>query len=171
MSFDHRSRWPDLSLTRRLRSLAEEWDGAVYPFSSNFRSPLDQISLFVLLDLLGSAKPSVPSYFLPTHWAYQNMARIEARMRKLGLLETSDTTPPFLPQAEKEEVMFSASGVSDDHLPFMWRGVDILHIIPTPFPAVWHQMTDDGEHLDLPTVRDWAKITTAFAMEWMDLTS
>ena len=30
-------------------------------------------------------------------------------------------------------------------------------------------MDDDGEHLDLPTVRDWARLVAAFAGEWMDL--
>jgi glutaminyl-peptide cyclotransferase len=47
--------------------------------------------------------------------------------------------------------------------------VDILHIIPSPFPAVWHTSKDDGEHLDLDVVEDWAMITTAFAAEWMEL--
>jgi hypothetical protein len=30
-------------------------------------------------------------------------------------------------------------------------------------------MDDDGDHLDMPTVRDWAKIITAFAFEWLDM--
>ncbi len=51
----------------------------------------------------------------------------------------------------------------------MARGVEILHIIPTPFPRVWHTMADDGKALDSATVEDWAKIVTAFIGEWMDL--
>jgi glutaminyl-peptide cyclotransferase len=51
----------------------------------------------------------------------------------------------------------------------MHRGVEILHIIPSPFPNVWHTPDDDGEHLDLSTVEDWAQIVTGFAAEWMDL--
>jgi glutaminyl-peptide cyclotransferase len=54
-------------------------------------------------------------------------------------------------------------------VPFMARGVDILHIIPTPFPAEWHTMEDDGEHLDMASVHDWTKIVTAFVVEWMEL--
>jgi glutaminyl-peptide cyclotransferase len=96
------------------------------------------------------------------------MANIEARMRSLNLLE-SVPSKPFLPESEKEVKKFHKSAVDDDHEPFMHRGVPILHIIPTPFPSVWHKITDDGEHLDLPTVRDWAKITTAFAMEFLDM--
>lgn len=51
----------------------------------------------------------------------------------------------------------------------MARGVEVLHIIPTPFPSVWHTMADDAEHLDMPTVEDWARMVTAFVGEWMDL--
>ena len=43
---------------------------------SAYRSPLQSISLFVLLDLLGAKGPTIPSYFLPTHWAYRNMAML-----------------------------------------------------------------------------------------------
>lgn len=59
--------------------------------------------------------------------------------------------------------------MEDDHLPFIARGVEVLHIIPSPFPAVWHKSTDDGEHLDLDTCGDLAVLVTAFAAEWMDL--
>lgn len=89
-------------------------------------------------------------------------------MRELGLLESKPATP-FLYDSEKQADQFYRGGIEDDHIPFMARGVDVLHIIPTPFPAVWHQMSDDGEHLDMPTTRDWAKIATAFTAEWLDL--
>ncbi|TKA75735.1 hypothetical protein B0A55_05923 [Friedmanniomyces simplex] len=128
------------------RALAEEWEGAVNPAMSTFRSPLDSIELFVLLDLLGSANPVVPSYFKTTHWAYQLLADVEQRLRALN-----------------------GGYIEDDHIPFMARGVEILHFIPSPFPHVWHTMEDDGEHLDIATVRDWAVITAGFAAEWMDL--
>lgn len=59
--------------------------------------------------------------------------------------------------------------MEDDHIPFLARGVEILHIIPLPFPAVWHTANDDGEHLDTDTTDDWAVIVTAFVAEWMDL--
>lgn len=51
----------------------------------------------------------------------------------------------------------------------MARGIEVLHIIPSPFPTVWHTMNDDGAHLDGDTVQDWAKMVTAFVGEWMDL--
>lgn len=133
-----------------------------------YKSPLNSISLFVLLDLLGADNPRVPSYFPTTHWAYQHLAAIEDRMRKLELLE-SHPRSHFLPESAKEATQFSRGFVQDDHVPFMARGVPILHIIPTPFPYVWHTMEDDGLRLDGPTVQDWAKIMAAFVAEWMDL--
>lgn len=66
---------------------------------------------------------------------------------------------------------FGIPFIGDDHIPFMARGVEVLHIIPTPFPRVWHHIEDDGEHLDLDTVEDWAKIVMAFAAGWMELES
>ncbi|RSM00304.1 hypothetical protein CEP52_009220 [Fusarium oligoseptatum] len=115
-----------------------------------------------------SLAEQVPSYFLTTHWAYRAMAALEKRMRELNLLETKPKRA-FLPEVDKDATRFSRSYIDDDHRPFMQRGVEILHIIPTPFPIMWHKMGDDGEHLDLPTVRDWARITTAFVVEWMGI--
>ncbi|KAK4105634.1 hypothetical protein N658DRAFT_440989 [Parathielavia hyrcaniae] len=149
------------------RALAEAWEGTRYEAGSSFSTPLEAISLFVLLDLLGAAEPNIPSYFPSTHWAYQHVAVIEDRLRKLGVLETKPRRP-FLAEGDKEGVQFRGF-VEDDHVPFMQRGVEILHIIPTPFPPVWHTMDDDGNHLDVPTIRDWARIMTAFVAEWMDL--
>lgn len=122
----------------------------------------------MLLDLLGAGNPRIPSYFWDTHGAYRDLAKIETRLRKLGVLETAPASP-FLPDSEKPYGRFTRGYIQDDHVPFMERGVKVLHIIPTPFPPVWHTMDDDGEHLDLPTVRDWAKIMTVFVAEWMDL--
>jgi glutaminyl-peptide cyclotransferase len=132
--------------------------------------------MFVLLDLLGSIDPwpRVPSYFLTTHWAYQAMAKIEKRMRDLGVLESviPKGEKQFLPDGEKRASSFSRGYIEDDHIPFMARGVEILHIITSPFPNQWHNqkgIPDDGEHLSIPVCDDWAKIVTAFAAEWMDV--
>lgn len=151
------------------RALAQQWAISPNPPSAKFyryHTPLNQISLFMLLDLLGSANPHVPSYFPTTHWAYTHLASIESRMRDLGLLE-SNPDNPFLPESNNTAGSFG--GISDDHLPFISKGVPILHVIPSPFPGVWHKMEDDGEHLDMPTVRDWSKIVAAFTLEWLDM--
>lgn len=151
--------------------------------TSTYRTPLDSIDLFLLLDLLGSASPRVPSYFKTTHWAYQRLADIENRLRTLQQFKSSPNhpskrgsdhvvraEPQWLTEANKADNGRWLGGlIEDDHLPFQARGVDILHMIPAPFPSVWHTIDDDGEHLDMDTVEDWTKLFTAFTAEWMDL--
>lgn len=149
--------------------MAKDWEETPTDGVSAFSTQLESISLFVLLDLLGAPDPRVPSFFEKTHWAYQHLAAIEERLRGLGVMETEKKTGAFLPDSGKRSYQFTKGYVLDDHVPFMERGVDILHIIPTPFPAVWHTMDDDAAHLDIPTVRDWARIITAFVAEWMEL--
>jgi glutaminyl-peptide cyclotransferase len=149
---------------------------------SIYRSALSSITLFVLLDLLGAAEPRVPSYFLTTHWAYQSMASVERRLRDMRKLKSSPNHPSkrkehkkqqepmFLYEGNKSDgVGFMGGMIEDDHIPFMKRGVEVLHIIPIPFPAVWHTLDDDAEHLDIDTTEDWAQIVTGFTAEWMDL--
>lgn len=109
------------------------------------------------------------------------MATLEHRLRSLRQIRSSKnfkakqsirSVPErsWLSEPNKNPNAFWAGGmIEDDHIPFMERGVEILHIIPTPFPWVWHREEDDGEHLDIPTVIDWAQIVTGFAAEWMDL--
>jgi glutaminyl-peptide cyclotransferase len=150
-------------------ALAEYWESTYHTAASTYRTPLDSMELFVLLDLLGSAGPLVPSYFKTTHWAYKHMASVENRLRKLKLLRSSPNhpermakrenkkpraEPQFLYDEHKTSDSFIGGFVQDDHVPFMARGVEILHLIPSPFPMVWHEITDDAEHLDMDTVED-----------------
>jgi len=150
------------------RALAAQWDTDVYPESSEYKSPIEAIKLFLLVDLLGGPDPTVPSYFKNTHWFYQQVASIERRMRELGLL-TSRPKQHFLPDTREQPDNPYMGYIADDHVPFMVRGVPILHMIPTPFPKLWHTMDDDGEHLDPAVVDDWAKIFAVFAAEWMEI--
>ncbi|KAI9888002.1 MAG: hypothetical protein M1823_000123 [Watsoniomyces obsoletus] len=180
--------WSDDDSLYGARSLAEEWDQTLHPALSTYRTPLSSITLFVLLDLLGAANPVIPSYSRTTHWAYQHLSKLESRLRSLSLLKSSpnhpskrnpqhkrENEPTFLPEGNKYENSGGHSGfvsfgvIEDDHIPFMARGVEILHVIPARFPTVWHKIEDDGEHLDLDTVHDWAMLVTAFVAEWMDL--
>ncbi|KAB8239682.1 glutaminyl-peptide cyclotransferase family protein [Aspergillus alliaceus] len=161
------------------RSLAEQWDSQVNPAMSAYKTPLSSISLFVLLDLLGSRRPTIQSFFSTTHWAYKKLARLEKRLRDLKQFKSSaDPSHPawFIDAGKTEHQITTFLGIQDDHLPFLERGVEILHVIDanpaTGFPVVWHNekgVPDDGEHLDLATVEDWSLLFTAFAAEWMEL--
>ncbi|EXJ65221.1 hypothetical protein A1O7_01562 [Cladophialophora yegresii CBS 114405] len=151
------------------RSLAEEWEHTVHPATSIYKNYLDSIELFVLLDLLGSSEDlPIPSWQHSSHWSYVRMAEAEQRLRKLGLFRSKSRT--WLPEKDKKETdRFQSYVMQDDHLPFIARGVQVLHLIPARFPSVWHTIRDDGEHLDIPTVEDWALLTAVFAAEYMEL--
>lgn len=174
--------WTDTDSLYGARSLAETWEETYHPAMSNFRTELSSITLFVLLDLLGSKAPTILSHFPTTHWAYQNMGKLENRLRDLQQFKSAPSKADkekrnelrWLVDVEKsEKYVTSRGGISDDHLPFMHRGVEILHLIDfntgSGFPKVWHTLEDNGENLDTATVEDWTTLVTAFAAEWMEL--
>lgn len=47
-------------------------------------------------------------------------------------------------------------------IPFVQRGVRALHLIATPFPAVWHTPLDNADALDRDTIRDLAAVFRGF---------
>ncbi|KAL4796804.1 hypothetical protein BDV19DRAFT_360469 [Aspergillus venezuelensis] len=158
------------------RSLAQQWDSEVNPAMSIYKTPLSSISLFVLLDLLGSKDPIIGSFFPTTHWAYQKLANVERRLRDLGLFKSGGKTW-FLDASKSEQEISPSDPVADDHIPFLKRGVEVMHVVDYSqnrnhvFPEVWHTPEDDGEHLDMDTVEDWSVLIAGFAAEWMELES
>jgi len=133
-----------------------------------YPNPLNQISMFVLLDRLGGAGgPEIPSYIQTSAWAYRAMSTVEARMRLLGLLETRPARH-FLPQTGKRAAEFTLPPRGNDHEPFMERGVPVLALYPEDDGAAG-EPDDDGGRLDPAAVRDWARIVTGFALEWLDM--
>lgn len=169
------------------RSLAELWDRTMHPAMSTYKTPLSSISLFVLLDLLGAQNPTIQSYYPTTHWAYRRLATLEQRLDDLQLLRSRQNQRQqnqqqqrqqrqhrwFIDASKTEHELAPRGGIEDDHLPFLARGVEVLHLIDaaptTGFPKVWHTMDDDGEHLHMDTVEDWSVLVAAFAAEWMEL--
>ncbi|KIV78104.1 hypothetical protein PV11_09859 [Exophiala sideris] len=162
--------WTSTDSIYGARSLAEEWEHTMHPATSIYKNYLDSIDLFVLLDLLGSPEDLlVPSWQHTSHWSYVKMAEAEERLRKQGLFK-SNPDRVWLPDKNKKDTdVFNNYIMQDDHIPFIARGVHVLHLIPSRFPSVWHTMRDDGEHLDIAVVEDWALLTTAFAAEYMEL--
>ncbi|KAL5342813.1 hypothetical protein BJX70DRAFT_385991 [Aspergillus crustosus] len=154
------------------RSLAQHWDSEVNPAMSIYKTPLSSISLFVLLDLLGSKSPTIQSFYPTTHWAYQKLANVEHRLRDLKVFRSAGKS--WFPDISKTEHQISSyNPIEDDHIPFLRRGVEVMHLIDYSsiggFPPVWHKPEDDGEHLDIDTVEDWSLLVAGFAAEWMEL--
>ncbi|XP_040434152.1 LOW QUALITY PROTEIN: glutaminyl-peptide cyclotransferase-like protein [Falco naumanni] len=124
---------------------------------------LTAMSLLVLLDLLGARHPAIHSHFTRTHHWFLRLVAIEQRLRRLGLLHAAPQDQPFF------RLSPAPGPVEDDHVPFLQRGVPILHLIPTPFPRVWHTLEDTEDNLHPPTVEDLCKILVTFVAEFLQL--
>jgi len=144
------------------RHLAQKWNSLSYPEKTNDGSNhLHRMDLLVLLDLLGTPNPKFLSYISSGDRWFKHAADIELRLRNANLLSTKG--PNFF------SFDFAAGGIEDDHIPFMQRGVPILHIIPSPFPSVWHKDSDNKAALDYPTIDDLNKIFRVFVSEYLGL--
>ncbi|TIB80981.1 hypothetical protein E3Q22_01594 [Wallemia mellicola] len=128
---------------------------------------LDRIDHLVLLDLLGAPNPTIPNYFSTTEWMHSHMIDIENRLNSIAETPTVDQSNNF--QSRFFVNRTSRSGISDDHLPFLHRGVPIFHVIPYPFPSVWHKLSDDRSALSIPTMARWNAIMRTFIAEYMQL--
>ncbi|WFC98462.1 glutaminyl-peptide cyclotransferase [Malassezia yamatoensis] len=127
---------------------------------------IQKIQCLVLLDLLGAPNVHVPYYFENTKWMHQSLQRIESR-----LLAKQSLYPDK--HRKKQEPIFvplkGPTGIGDDHLPFLREGVPILHLIPSPFPAVWHGLADDASALDYATLFAFSKVMRVFTAEVLEL--
>ena len=106
---------------------------------------LDVIEHLILLDLLGAASPRIRSYFLDTAWLFDSLMDAERRLGESGLFNYGDETSMapgkwqswFVPRHASD---YNQGYIGDDHLPFLKRGISILHVISEPFPYVWHTL-------------------------------
>lgn len=106
---------------------------------------LGGIEHLILLDLLGTPNPAIRSYFLDTAWLFDAMVSAERRLGESGAFTYGNemSMAPgkwrsyFTPRTTST-MNFGYMG--DDHVPFLKRGVSVLHIIPEPFPFVWHRL-------------------------------
>lgn len=154
------------------------WNPSPSPTSStlnkrrykNTYGPVEEINTIehmILLDLLGSPSPTIPSYYDSTKWLHTAFRDAESRLSKVELLWPKED------KVKKGESFFSTKkpwgGIEDDHLPFLHNGVPILHVIPSPFPNVWHKLSDDRNALDYATLHAWCMILRLVVAEYLQL--
>ncbi|XP_037071950.1 glutaminyl-peptide cyclotransferase-like protein [Pollicipes pollicipes] len=163
-------RWTDQDSIYGARHLAQELQRTPYRGtgggSNASLTELDRIDCFVLLDLLGAARPAIANYQAGTKAEFRRLAAIERQLSSAGLL------PPDLPAAFHFHQSWSGWGapqISDDHLPFLRRGVKVLHLIPHPFPSVWHKDADDARAVHFPTVAGLSRTLRVFVSEHLGL--
>ncbi|KAI7884066.1 hypothetical protein K492DRAFT_143235 [Lichtheimia hyalospora FSU 10163] len=119
---------------------------------------LERMDVMVLLDLMGAPNPTFPNYYPSTDWLFRNLVNIEKRLYK--------TTNIF---DLSSSLTYRGYVMQDDHLPFLHRGADILHLIPYPFPKVWHTIDDNAEAIDPNTVEQLTIIMKAFVAEYLEI--
>ncbi|XP_052868338.1 glutaminyl-peptide cyclotransferase-like isoform X2 [Anopheles cruzii] len=155
-------RWTATDSIYGARHLAARWEQ---------EDRLKTMDMLVLLDLLDMPEPKFYSYFPETEKWYVQLISAEKRLDEVSHLEnysTSSVSPKQQTIAYFQPHSFSA-GIEDDHIPFLRRGVPVLHIIPSPFPDVWHQPTDNADIVDLPTVRNLVRVFRVFIAEYLHL--
>ncbi|KAK7034077.1 hypothetical protein VNI00_012508 [Paramarasmius palmivorus] len=172
--------WTDTDSIYGARHLAEHWHTTyIHPNSKRrllgpYATELGGIEHLILLDLLGAPQPHIRSFFPDTGWLYDNLMSAEKRLGNSGAFKHGDSNDM---DADKWKSYFvKRSGhqvahgyVGDDHVPFLHRGVPILHLIAEPFPAVWHRLSDNADALDIATMRRWNILLRVFMSEYLNL--
>ncbi|XP_012686405.1 glutaminyl-peptide cyclotransferase-like a [Clupea harengus] len=155
--------WTDTDSIYGSRHLAERMARTPYPSASSQTNLLQAVDLFVLLDLLGGPDPLIVNHFDNTaHW-FDRLIAAEKRLHRQGLLFSHPSEQSYF----RKDVYLGP--VQDDHIPFLHRGVPVLHVIPTPFPPFWHKLDDDEERMHRPTVENLTKIMAIFLAEYLGL--
>lgn len=145
-AFNH---WSSTDSLYGSRHLSEIWH-------SNGR--INQIELFVLLDLLGGVSSAVPSFFSNTSHAHAYLRKIER-----VLLDSHRITFQFF-QASQQ----ASSVIQDDHTPFLSRGVPVLHLIPHTFPKCWHTPDDNVTALHIPSIHSLSLTLCLFVYDYLN---
>ncbi|XP_076846477.1 glutaminyl-peptide cyclotransferase-like a [Brachyhypopomus gauderio] len=155
--------WSDKDSLYGSRHLAELMGHTPHPPGSAHTTQLHAVDLFVLLDLLGGPEPLIVSHFDNTARWFDRLIAAEARLHRQGLLSSHPSEQSYFRRD------FYLGPVQDDHIPFLHRGVPVLHIIPTPFPSFWHTLQDTEENMHRPTVENLTKILAIFLAEYLHL--
>lgn len=151
-------RWGPKDSIYGARHLARKWSVSEPGSASN---ELDKIDLLVLLDLLGASNPNFYSYFQKSEKFYRRMLSAERKLSSLSLMDDYKSVHKYFQE------MSTAAHIEDDHIPFLQRGVPILHVIPLQFPDVWHTPDDNWNALDFNTINNLNKIFRIFVLEYL----
>ncbi|KAJ7047189.1 glutaminyl-peptide cyclotransferase-like protein [Mycena alexandri] len=162
------------------KHLAEKW-ATTYALPNSKRrlmgpqaTEISGIEHFILLDLLGAENPLVRSYKLDTAWLFDALVSVEKRLGDNNAFAYDNEQGMTVGKWKsffytRTSVDMNFGGIEDDHIPFLRKGVDVLHLITSPFPSVWHSVHDDGSALHLPTMRRWNILFRVFMAEYLHL--
>lgn len=149
------------------RHLAQQWASALPLVDSTKmrKTSLQDIEFLMLLDLLGAQSTGLANYFEETKFVLVYLMETEKSLRQKGQLWSH--TPIFNAETVISGRQRDSFVVEDDHVPFAQKGVPIVHLIPLPFPPVWHTLADDEKALHGPTCHDLALIIKVFLQNYL----
>lgn len=109
------------------RHLAQKWS-QTGDLSARFQ-------LMILLDLLGSASPPhIYPFHPPGSTEYRHFQKLLEIQKEIGGNIFSSSL---------QFAHLRGEAIEDDHTPFQKHQVPVLHLIPAPFPDIWHTPKDD----------------------------
>ncbi|GFN97063.1 glutaminyl-peptide cyclotransferase-like [Plakobranchus ocellatus] len=153
--------WTSTDSIYGARHLANSWLKEKDPLVPS-RNRLQSIRELILLDLIGTPDTRFVKQFAHTSELYDNLVKVEELLRGKGFLIEKSNTVIF-------QKPYGFGGIEDDHIPFLRNGVDILHLISTPFPSVWHKSSDDWDHLDFNLIDNFSRIFRVFLSNLLHL--
>lgn len=152
-------RWTRSDSTYGSQHIAQLWKD---------KGKFDNIEAFMLLDLLGAEWPTIhhdKSFSSVSRW-FERLVKIENDPRVKKLFKNSNQGPFWFDQSFGRYSL----GMDDDHKPFHRLGLNrILHIIPAPFPTVWHKIDDNESALDDDTMYKWQVVINLWVMEYLHI--
>lgn len=100
----------------------------------------------ILLDLIGVSSPYIRNFYTETGWLFDAFVEAEDRLGASGALweDTRARGAKWEIQGmgagrsrriferRRDTAQVYAGRIEDDHLPFLEKGVPILHLIPVP---------------------------------------
>jgi len=111
---------------------------------------LGNIDVLILLDLIGSRDTNLVAMSSSSYSYFQRLlANQNTLLQSSGL---NSGTNYF--SSRTDYLGYNNRVTQDDHIPFLDLGVNVLHLITTPFPTVWHTADDNGGALSADTVGD-----------------
>jgi len=150
--------WTDTDSLYGSRHLASLWHSTL--FGDSDQSIISMIEVMVLLDLIGAEAPAFYSLHQNTDWLFDHIAGVETRLSDKKI--TSKKPAPYFKPRRLHNL-----NMQDDHTPFLALGVPVLHMIPAPYPSVWHTPNDDRTALSVHTIDELTKIFKVFVAEYL----
>ncbi|VVC34817.1 Peptidase M28 [Cinara cedri] len=152
--------WSESDSLYGSRHLASKMERTTFVHKGREINQLYRIEFLMLLDLLGTKNPNFYNYFLETTDLYKSLISSEITLNKTGCLNEY-TSAYFRP-------MSSFLRIDDDHVPFLQKGIEIVHMIPHPFPKCWHKASDNKDALHMPTILNLIKIIQVFIVSYLE---